>query len=82
MELAEASEICLDADLRSDLRALTADGIPICAEDATISARSATQEEMAVFKNAVELAPTAAEPTMAFLVKLDGVIVVTVAPES
>ena len=82
MGLAEASGICLDADLRSDLRALTSDGIPICAEDANLSPRPATQEEIAAFKHAVELAPTSDEPTMAFLIKIDGVMVVAVDPQS
>jgi hypothetical protein len=79
--LAEASGICLDADLRSDLSALTSDGIPICAEDATLRPRPAVQEEIAAFKHAVKLAPASDEPTMAFLIKIDGVIVVTVDPE-
>jgi hypothetical protein len=79
--LAEACEICCDADLRSDLSALTSDGIPICVEDATLSPRQAVQEEVAAFKRAVELAPTSDEPTMAFLIKIDGVMVVAVDPQ-
>jgi len=82
MGLAEACEICLDADLRSGLRALTSDGIPICAEDANLSPRPATQEEIAAFKHAVKLAPTSDEPTMAFLIKIDGVMVVAIGPQS
>jgi hypothetical protein len=78
---AEVCEICLDADFRSDLSAHTSDGIPICAENATLSARPAVQEEIAAFKRAVKLAPDSDEPTMAFLIKIDGVIVVTVDPE-
>jgi hypothetical protein len=81
MGLAEACEIGLDADLRSDLSALTSDGIPICPEDATLSSRPAVQEEIAAFNHAVKLAPTSDEPTMAFLVKIDGVIVVAVGPQ-
>jgi hypothetical protein len=72
MGLAEACEICLEADLRSDLSALTSDGIPICAENATLSPRPATQGEIAAFRRAVELAPPSEEPTMAFLIKIDG----------
>jgi hypothetical protein len=78
---AEAREICLDADLRSDLSALTCDGIPICPEDATLSSRPAVQEEIAAYKRAVKLAPASDEPTMAFLIKIDGVIVVAVGPQ-
>jgi hypothetical protein len=80
MGLAEACEICLEADLRSDLSALTSDGIPICAENATLSPRPAAQEEIAAFRRAVELAPPSEEPTMAFLIKIDGVVVVAVGP--
>lgn len=36
------------------------------------------QTEIAAFKRAVELAPTSDEPTMAFLVKIDGLLVVAV----
>jgi hypothetical protein len=81
MDLADACEICRDADLRSDLSALTSDGIPVCAENATLSPRPAVQEEIAAFKRAVELAPTSDEPTMAFLIKIDGVMVVAVGPQ-
>jgi hypothetical protein len=81
MGLAEACEICLDADLRSDLRALTCDKLPICANDATLSPRPATQEEIATFKHAIKLAPTSDEPTMAFLIKIDGVMVIAVGPQ-
>jgi hypothetical protein len=79
--LAEAREICLDADLRTDLSALTSEGIPICVEDTTLTARPAVQAEIAAFKRAVELAPASDEPTMAFLIKIDGVVVVAVGPE-
>ena len=81
MDLADACEICRDADLRSDLSALTSDGIPICVEDATLIPRQAVREEIAAFKRAVELAPTSGEPTMAFLIKIDGVMVVAVGPQ-
>jgi hypothetical protein len=74
---AEAHEISLDADLRTDLSALTSEGIPVCAEDATLTARPAVPVEIAAFKRAVELAPLSHEPTMAFLIKIDGIIVVT-----
>jgi hypothetical protein len=79
--LAEACEICFDADLRTDLSALTSDGIPICTGNATLAPRPAVQEEIVAFKRAVELAPASDEPTMAFLIKIDGVIVVAVDPQ-
>jgi hypothetical protein len=81
MGLAEASEICLDDELRFDLGALTSDGDPIYIENALLVPRPAIPTEIAAFKRAVELAPTSDEPTMAFLVKIDGVVVVAVGPE-
>jgi hypothetical protein len=79
--IAETCEICLDAGPRIDLSALTSDGVRICTKEATLVPRPALQTEIAAFKRAVELAPTSDEPTMAFLVKIDGVMVVTVDPE-
>jgi hypothetical protein len=79
-ELAEATQIRLDGNLRSDLSALTFDGIPICTESATLNPRAAVQEKVAAFERAVKLAPDSDEPTMAFLVKIDGVIVIAVDP--
>jgi hypothetical protein len=78
--LAEACEICLEPDLRSDLSALTSDGIPVCAENATLCPRSVAQEEIAGFRRTIELAPPSKELTMAFLIKIDGVVVVAVGP--
>jgi hypothetical protein len=77
---AEACETCLDAELKSNLRALTSDGAPICAKDAILNPRSATPNEIAAFQRAVSLAPASDEPMMAFLIKIDGVIVVDVDP--
>jgi hypothetical protein len=79
--ITEAREICRDADLRSDLCALTSDGISICSERATLRPRPALQEEIATFRHAVKVAPASDEPTMAFLIRIDGVTVVTVGPE-
>jgi hypothetical protein len=72
----EASEICADPDLRLDLLALTSDGLPICALEASLTSRPATVEEIASFQRAVALAPPSQQPTMAFLIKVDGVTVV------
>jgi hypothetical protein len=74
---AEAHEISLDADLRTDLTALTSEGTPICAEGATLTTRPAMPLEIAAFRRAVGLAPLSDEPMMAFLIKIDGIIVVT-----
>jgi hypothetical protein len=79
--LAAAQEICRDADLRTDLAALTSDGVPVCAPNSTLSLRPAAQEEIAAFRHAVERAPASGQPTMTFLIKIDGVMVVTVGSE-
>ena len=79
--LAAAQEICGDADLQADLTALTSDGIPVCGPNSTLSLRPAAQEEIAAFRHAVERAPASEQPTMTFLIKIDGVMVVTVGPE-
>ena len=79
--LAAAQEICRDADLRADLTAFTSDGVPVCAPNAMLSTRAAAQEEIAAFRHAVERAPASHQPTMTFLIKIDGIMVVTVGPE-
>jgi hypothetical protein len=79
--LATAQEICRDADLRANLAALTSDGAPVCAPCSTLSLRVAAPEEIAAFRHAVERAPASGQPTMTFLIKIDGVMVVTVGPE-
>jgi hypothetical protein len=78
--LTEANEICVDTDFRSDLRALTSEGVAICAEGATLVPRPAAQAEIAAFQRAVGLAPPSDEPTTVFLIKVDGVMVVAVEP--
>lgn len=79
--LAEAQGICRDVDLRTDLMALTSDGAPVCAANSAFVPRLAAQEETAAFKHAVGRAPASEGPIMAFLIKIDGVMVVTVGPE-
>lgn len=80
-DLAEAQDICSDPNLRTDLCALTADGTAICSEGAVLSARAADASEIAAFQRAISLAPASDEPTMAFLVKVDGVVVVSLEDE-
>jgi hypothetical protein len=79
--LAAAQEICRDADLQTDLAALTSDGVPVCGPNSTLGLRIAAPEEIAAFRHAVERAPASDQPTMTFLIKIDGVMVVTVGPE-
>jgi hypothetical protein len=78
---AEAQEIARDADLWADLAALTSDGAPLCTPCSTFGLRLAAREEIAAFRHAVGRAPASDQPTMTFLVKIDGVVVVTVGPE-
>lgn len=80
-DLAEAEEICRDADLRADLTALKSNGDPVCNPESPFRPRPAAPEEILAFRRAVELAPASEQPTMAFLIKIDGVMVVTVGPE-
>jgi hypothetical protein len=80
-DLAEAQGICRDTDLRADLTALKSTGIPVCALKSALTTRPAAPEEISAFRRAVELAPASEQPTMAFLIKIDGVMVVTVGPE-
>ena len=80
-DLAEAQEICRDADLRADLTALKSNGDPVCDPELSLTPRPAAQEEILAFKRAVELAPASEQPTMTFLIKIDGVMVVAVEPE-
>ena len=81
LELAEAQEISRDADLRADLTALRSNGVPVCVENSTLVPRPAAQDEVAAFRHAVERAPASEQPTMTFLIKIDGVMVVAVGPE-
>jgi hypothetical protein len=73
--LAEAEAICLDPHLRSDLCGLTSSGVPICCASSMLSARAADRREIAAFEHAFSRAPASDEPTMAFLIKVDGVVV-------
>lgn len=80
-DVKEAREISRDADLRTDLSALTSAGVPICTAVAVLTARPANSEERASFERAVHLAPASDEPTMAFLIQVDGVMVVSIDPQ-
>ena len=77
----EAQETCGSPELRADLTALTSDGVPLCTPGSTFSVRPAAREEIAAFRHAVARAPASDQPTMTFLIRIDGVVVVTVDPE-
>ena len=78
--IAEAHAICSDPDFQLDLTTLTSDGIPILGLTSRLMPRAATEQEAAAFQRAVELAPPSDEPTIAFLINVDGVRVITVDP--
>ncbi len=80
-DVKQAREISGDADLRTDLCALTSAGVPICTGAAVLTARPANGDETRSFERAVHLAPASDEPTMAFLIQVDGVMVVFVDPD-
>ncbi|MGP9813785.1 hypothetical protein ACTZWT_19930 [Rhodopseudomonas sp. NSM] len=80
-DLSEAQGIARDTDLRTDLCALTSRGSAICSGTAMLAARAANAAEAAVFENALRLAPASDEPTMAFLIAIDGVTVISVGPD-
>ncbi len=74
----DARTICQDATLRADLSILTAEGVPICAVNLRLEARSASPREVDAFEYAVKRAPPSDEPTMAFLIKVDGTVVIAI----
>jgi hypothetical protein len=78
----EALQIGSDAGLRMDLMEFTSNGVSICAPESMLNIRRAMQTEIQVFKNAIEVAPKCDQPTIAFLIGIDGLMVVTVGPES
>ncbi|KRR14827.1 hypothetical protein CQ12_28585 [Bradyrhizobium jicamae] len=78
----EALQIGRDAGLRMNLMEFTSKGVSICSSESTFNIRLARQTEIEVFKNAIEVAPKCDQPTMTFLIGIDGLVVVTVGPES
>ena len=70
--LDEAREICGDADLRTDLCALTSAGLPICSDSATLTLRPASSERVAV-QNQRPCNPASEEFRVALLQRLVGV---------
>lgn len=71
----EAQGICALPEFRADLCELTTDGTPLCQDIAVLSARYATSAEVASFNYAVSHAASSDAPTMAFLVRVDGVVI-------
>jgi len=76
----DARAICMEDVLRADLSTLTADGFPVCSANSNLQARPASSAEITAFEHAVRRAHPSDDPTMVFLIKLDGVVVVAIDP--
>ena len=75
-----ARAICMDDVLRADLSTLTADGVPVCSANSNLQARPASSAEITAFEHAVRRAHPSDEPTMVFLIKLDGIVMIKIDP--
>jgi hypothetical protein len=80
IDMAQAEEICRDPELRADLSGLTSSGTPICSANSALVVRTGDPREIAAFEHALSRAPASSEPTMAFLIKIDGVVVFVIDP--
>ena len=67
----EAQEICKEAWLRDDLIVLSSGGVPICGDRSKLSVRPATDEEVVIYEQAVEVAKPSDDMVLAFLIELD-----------
>jgi hypothetical protein len=77
----EARGICALPEFRADLSALTADGSPVCGDASALTVRDASGPEVAAFQVAVTELVASDGPTMAFLVRVDGVVVTVTDPD-
>jgi hypothetical protein len=68
----EASELCKEGWLRTDLSVLTSNGIPLCTAAAKLTVRRATVSETQVYRDADREAQAADDLLLAYLVELDG----------
>jgi hypothetical protein len=78
--ISEVQAVCSDPDFQLDLATLTSGGIPILSSTAKLEPRLATEQEATAFKRAVDLARSSDQPTIAFLIEVDGVRVIAVDP--
>jgi hypothetical protein len=67
----ESQEICKEAWLRDDLIVLSSGGVPICGDRSKLSVRPATDEEVVIYEQAVEVAKPSDDMVLAFLIELD-----------
>ena len=68
----EANELCREAWLRADLRALTSNGIPLWTAGAKLTMRKATESESQVYRDAGREVHASHGLLLAYLVELDG----------
>lgn len=77
-----AGAMCADDLLRTDLESLTANGEPICTPHSRLAYRLASPREIAAFEHAHLRAPESEEPTMVFLINVDGIVMISVDPSA
>lgn len=74
-----ARTMCVDDLLRTDLESMTTDGAPICYAHSRLACRLASPRETAAFEYAHLRAPDSDDPTMVFLIKVDGIVMISIA---
>jgi hypothetical protein len=77
-----ACTMCVDDLLRTDLESMTTNGAPICYAHSRLACRLASPCEISAFEYANLRAPVSDDPTMVFLIKVDGIVVISVTPSA
>lgn len=75
-----ADELCDDDLLRTDLISVTANGRPVCSTHSRLTTRFASPSEIAVFENAFRRSPASDAPLIVFLIKIDGIVMMSLDP--
>jgi hypothetical protein len=68
---AEAEAICEDEGLRARLRLLNSGQVPVCRDNSTLVVRLAHPDEVALYQQAADAAPSTDDVTLVYLVELD-----------
>jgi hypothetical protein len=79
--IAEAEGICALPEFRDDLCGITTGGVPLCRLDSVLTARPATVFEAAAYDHAHSQAAEGQHLTIAFLVKVDTIVVTVVSDQ-
>jgi hypothetical protein len=77
-----AGAMCVDDLLRADLASMTTNGDPICFPHSRLAYRPASPREIVAFEHAHLRAPESDEPTMVFLINVDGIVMISVEPSA